>query len=130
MKPNRLMNTPLVQKGSIATAQIDQPELADVLQLDERMQFWRPSAGPEREYWRKLAPPNNSRGECGARRSFRATRPPLPVESSKQFLPKTRGQRKAVAICSTNLVFRNYRPTVKVRGFGFIAVSSSIILGA
>jgi hypothetical protein len=38
MKPNRLMNTPLVQKGSVATAQIDQPELADILQLDERMQ--------------------------------------------------------------------------------------------
>src|SRR5207249_11490567 len=37
MKSNRLMNTPLVQKGSVATAQIDQPELADVLQLDERM---------------------------------------------------------------------------------------------
>src|SRR5207244_1784393 len=37
MKPNRLMNTPLVQKGSVATAQIDQPELTDVLQLDERM---------------------------------------------------------------------------------------------
>src|SRR5438128_11895944 len=37
MKPNRLMNTPLVQKGSVATAQIDQPKLADILQLDERM---------------------------------------------------------------------------------------------
>jgi hypothetical protein len=31
------MNTPLVQKGSIAAAQIDKPELADVLQLDERV---------------------------------------------------------------------------------------------
>ena len=37
MEPNRLMNTPLVQKGSVATAQIDEPELADVLQLDERV---------------------------------------------------------------------------------------------
>src|SRR5712692_8261349 len=38
MEPNRLMNAPLVQQGSVATAQIDQPELADILQLDERMQ--------------------------------------------------------------------------------------------
>ena len=37
VEPNRLMNTPLIQKGSVATAQIDQPELADVLQLDERV---------------------------------------------------------------------------------------------
>src|SRR5437870_9489270 len=37
MKPNRLMNAPLVQKGPVATAQIDQPELADILQLDKRM---------------------------------------------------------------------------------------------
>src|SRR5439155_1813164 len=37
VESNRLMNASLVQKGSIATAQIDEPELADVLQLDERM---------------------------------------------------------------------------------------------
>src|SRR6266478_5132452 len=30
-EPNRLMNAPFVQKGSVAATQIDQPELADIL---------------------------------------------------------------------------------------------------
>src|SRR5439155_24667493 len=37
MKSNSLQNHPLVQTGSVATAQVDQPELADILQLDKRM---------------------------------------------------------------------------------------------
>jgi len=31
------MNSPLVQKSSVAAAEIDQPKLADILQMDERM---------------------------------------------------------------------------------------------
>jgi len=31
------MNPPLVQKGSVAAAEIDQPKLADILQMDERV---------------------------------------------------------------------------------------------
>ena len=31
------MNAPLVQKGSVAAAEIDQPKFADILQMDERV---------------------------------------------------------------------------------------------
>ena len=31
------MNAPLVQKSSVAAAEIDQPQFADVLQMDERV---------------------------------------------------------------------------------------------
>src|SRR4029077_16649527 len=33
-KPNRLMDAAFVQKSSVAAAEIDEPELADVLQID------------------------------------------------------------------------------------------------
>ena len=31
------MNAPLVQKGSVAAAEIDQPKFADILQMNERV---------------------------------------------------------------------------------------------
>src|SRR4029077_17488139 len=34
---NRLMNSPLVQKRSVAAAEIDQPKLTDVLQMNKRV---------------------------------------------------------------------------------------------
>ena len=34
----------------------------------------------------------------------------------------------AIQECSKNLIFSNYRPTVKVRSFGFVAVSLRTIL--
>jgi len=43
---------------------------------------------------------------------------------------KIGGKAKAVAICSKNLIFRNYWPTVEVRCFGFIAGSWGVILAA
>jgi hypothetical protein len=46
------------------------------------------------------------------------------------FYQKLAGKAKAAAVSSQNLVFRNCRPTVKVRCFGFIAVSLRIILTA
>src|SRR5580765_809595 len=38
------MNSPLVQKRSVAAAEINQPKLANILQMDKRM--------PARHFWR------------------------------------------------------------------------------
>jgi hypothetical protein len=37
-QPNRLMNTPLIQKGAVTAAQIDKPECAGSLRMNDRMQ--------------------------------------------------------------------------------------------
>jgi hypothetical protein len=39
-----VLNAPLVQKSSVAAAEIDQPKFADILQMDKRM--------PARHFWR------------------------------------------------------------------------------
>jgi hypothetical protein len=36
-QPNRLMNSPLVQKRSVAAAEIYQPGFADILQMNQRV---------------------------------------------------------------------------------------------
>src|SRR5204862_4056041 len=43
-KPDRLVHTALVQKSSITAAEINQPELADVLHVDNGV--------PSRNFWR------------------------------------------------------------------------------
>jgi hypothetical protein len=41
---NRVMNSPLVQKRSVAAAEINEPKLANILQMNQRM--------PARHFWR------------------------------------------------------------------------------
>ena len=36
-KPDRLMDAAFIEEGPVAAAEIDQPELADVLQIDDAM---------------------------------------------------------------------------------------------
>ena len=119
------MNAPLVQKGPIATASIDQPELADILQLDERVH-----SGNFRQVQ------NKSIGGSSPHR----TTPAEGVALAVRFEPRALFLRLIHQTVSTKsaeqakqsrvLIFVNYRPRVKVRCFAFIAVSSRSILAA
>src|SRR6266496_4254684 len=124
------MNTPLVQKGSVATAQIDQPELADVLQLDERMH-----SGDFRRVQ------NESIGGGSPHR----TSPVKGVVFAVRFEPgafffwlihqtvstkNSRAKQKQRRFSRKIWFFVTAGQQFKVRCFGFIAVSLRIILTA
>ena len=53
---NRVMNPPLVQKGAVAAAEIDQPKFADVLQVNQARAGATLSASPARSRWQCRPP--------------------------------------------------------------------------